>query len=331
MRPSTSSHDTATPRRSDGSEQRMQRHAGRARTFSTGLGLMSIGLGLAELLAPGRVSRRAGMFGNGSSRAILRAFGVREIANGVAILASRRRSPWLWARVGGDLLDLALLNRSLFGRSQSRPRLGMSIAAIVGITALDALAAQRSRRSEQHAGAGPDARMVKAVVTIRRPVEEVYAYFRELSNLPRFMRHIESVEERSDGTTHWAVRGPGKRMFEWDAEIVKERPNEILSWRSRPGGDVDTDGVVRFVPAPGGRGTEVHAKIRYHAPGGRVGAMIAKLFGREPGQQARGDLRRLKQVLETGDVMRSDASIHEGMHAARPPRIEEHTMQEMGR
>lgn len=272
MRPSTSSHDTSTTRGPDGNAQHLQRHAGPARTISTALGWLSIGLGLAELLAPGRVTGRAGMLGD---HRLTRALGLSGIAAGVAILAARRR--------------------------------------------------------KQHAGAGPHASVVNATVTIRRPVEDVYAYFRELSNLPRFMQHIESVDEFSDGTTHWAVRGPGKRMFEWDAEIVKERPGEILSWRSLPGGDVEADGVVRFVPAPGDRGTEVHAKIRYHAPGGRVGAMIAKLFGREPGQQARGDLRRLKQVLETGDVMRSDASIHEGIHAAQPPRIERHDAQEIGR
>ena len=256
----------------DGDPRHLQRPSGRARTISTGLGLLTIGFGLAELIAPGRMTRRTGVV---LDRRLMRAFGLSGIAAGVAMLAARRR--------------------------------------------------------ETHAGAGPDARVVNASVTIRRPVEEVYAYFRDLSNLPNFMRHIESVEERSDRMTHWAVRGPGKRTFEWDAEIVKERPNEIIAWRSLPGGDIENDGVVRFVAAPGDRGTEVHAKIRYRAPGGRVGAMIATLFGREPGQQAFGDLRRLKQVMETGEVMRSDASIHEGMHAARPPSSDENYVQEMGR
>jgi uncharacterized membrane protein len=260
MRTSTSSHNA----------QHLQRHSGRARTISTGLGVLSIGLGLVELLAPGRLSRRVGVTRRG-----MRLLGLGGVAAGVVMLASRRSAP--------------------------------------------------------HLGAGPNAPVVNTVVTIRRPVQDVYAYFRDFSNLARFMQHIESVEERSDRITHWAVRGPGGRTFEWDAEIVKERPGEMLAWRSLPGGDVEADGVVRFVPAPGERGTEVHAKIRYHAPGGRVGAMIAKLFGREPGQQARGDLRRLKQVLETGGVMRSDASIHEGMHAAQPARIEQHHTQEIGR
>lgn len=303
------------PRRRDGDAHSLQRRSG---AISTGLGLLGIGLGLAELLAPERVSRRVGMRGNGMSRRLLRAMGVREIASGVGLLASRRRSPWLWMRVGGDLLDLALLRAAMGGRRSNDRRLGMALVAIAGVTVVDAVTAKRSGRHEQLHGAGPDARMVTAVVTIRRPVDEVYAFFRDFSNLPSFMKHVVSVEDLGEDISHWVVRGPGGRMFEWDAEIVKERTNEILAWKSLPGGDIENDGVVRFVPAPGDRGTEVHAKIRYRAPGGRVGALIAKLFGREPGQQARGDLRRLKQVLETGDVVRSDASIHRGMHAARP-------------
>jgi uncharacterized membrane protein len=323
MRRETISHEFPSTRRSDAGADlptsgRLKRRSARTRPISTGLGWLSIGLGLAELVAPGRLGHRIGMRDDLASRRLLRAMGLREIATGVGILSSRRRWPWLWLRVGGDIVDLALIQRSRMMCTKERARLRMALGAIAGVAAVDAVVAQRSRRSERMIGAGPHARLVKAVVTIRRAPDEVYGFFRELSNLPLFMKHLESVEEQDERISHWVVRGPAGSTFEWDAEIVKERPGEMLSWRSLAGGDIKADGVVRFTLAPGGRGTEVHAKIRYRAPGGRLGAAIAKLFGREPGQQALGDLQRLKQVLETGDLVRSDASIHTGMHAARP-------------
>jgi uncharacterized membrane protein len=106
---------------------------------------------------------------------------------------------------------------------------------------------------------------------------------------------------------------------EWDAEITEDRANELIAWRSLPGAEVDNVGRVRFVPAPGGRGTEVHVELSYRPPAGVLGATFAKLFGEAPEQQIEGDLRRLKQVLETGEVVHSDASIHRGAHSARPP------------
>ena len=243
--------------------------------------------------------------------------GLRELACGVGLLASRRRGPWLWLRVGGDVVDLAVLRAWRASWRNDGLRLTGSMAAVAGIAVLDAVAA----RGVTRLGREPIA--TTAVTTIARVPEEVYRFWRDLRNLPRFMAHLASVEPIDDVRSHWKAIGPGGISVEWDAEITEDRLGEAIAWRSLPGADVDNSGVVRFVPAPGGRGTEIHVKMRYAAPGGRIGRAIAKLLGREPGQQARSDLRRLKQVLETGGVVHSDASIHAGPHPARPPSPDE--------
>ena len=134
------------------------------------------------------------------------------------------------------------------------------------------------------------------------------------------MRHLASVTTIDEKRSRWVVKGPADLRVEWIAEIVADRVNEAIIWRSIQGADVDNSGSVQFVRAPGGRGTEVWVEIAYNAPGGRLGAAVAKLFGKEPSQQVQGELRRLKQLHETGEVVHSDASIHRGLHPARPTR-----------
>lgn len=158
---------------------------------------------------------------------------------------------------------------------------------------------------------------VTVALTINVSRERVYAFWRDLTNLPRFMTHLESVELR-DPHPHFKARLPAGIRLEWDAELTADRPNERIQWRSLPGADVENHGMVRFLPAPGNRGTEVHVMFSYEPPAGAVGAAFVKLFGKLPAQQIRADLRRLKQILETGDCVRSDASIHHGPHPAQP-------------
>lgn len=145
-------------------------------------------------------------------------------------------------------------------------------------------------------------------VTIRRPREEVYQFWRDLENLPRFMHHVLAVTSVGQGRSHWTVSAPGGTV-EWDAEIVQEQPNERLAWRSLPSSDVRHEGSVEFRVAPADRGTEVKVTLQYEPPVGSLGAMVAKLFGEEPEQQLRDDLRRFKQVMETGEVVLSDGSL----------------------
>lgn len=161
---------------------------------------------------------------------------------------------------------------------------------------------------------------VAKAVTIRRPRSEVFSYWRDLEHLAQFMHHVESVVALSDRRSHWVVAAPGGPL-EWDADIVGERAGELLSWRSLEGSEVMNEGTVRFKDAPADRGTEVHVELSYDAPAGKVGAAIAKLFGEEPGQQLTDDLRRFKQVMETGEVVLSEGSLEgagEGASHERP-------------
>ena len=299
------------------SSEKLPGRGRRTQRLTDGLALFSVGLGLAELLAPGSVTRLVGVRDDRSVRRTLIAMGLRELACGVGLLASRRRTPWLWLRVAGDVVDLAVLRGWRGSWRNDGLRVTEAMAAVAGVAVLDLVAARNVTRAAREPIA------TNAVITVARVPEEVYWFWRELRNLPRFMVHLASVEPLDTLRSHWKAIGPGGITVEWDAEIVEDRLGEAIAWRSLPGADVDNSGVVRFVPAPGGRGTEIHVKLRYAAPGGRVGRALAKLLGREPGQQARGDLRRLKQVLETGGVVHSDASIHRGPHPARPPSPEE--------
>lgn len=253
------------------------------------------------------------------NRRTLRAFGLREIANGVAILAQPRQSGWLWTRVGGDLLDLAFLGNNLRDDHARPQRLAAAAAAVAGVTALDVLCGQRLAQDhdddrEQHrdgrAGA-PWSRdiHVRQSVAINRPADEIFAFWRDFSNLPRFMNHLERVEVTDSRRSHWVAQAPAGSVVEWDAEVTDERPNDSIAWHSQEGADVENSGEVRFERAPGGRGTLVRVEMRYRPPGGMVGAMVAKLFREEPRQQVRDDLRRLKQVLETGEVTVAEGSL----------------------
>jgi uncharacterized membrane protein len=143
---------------------------------------------------------------------------------------------------------------------------------------------------------------VEKSVTINKSPAELYRFWRNFENLPRFMNHLEAVQVTGENRSHWVAKAPAGRTVEWDAEIYNEKENELIAWRSLEGADVNSAGSVRFQAAPGGRGTEVRVVLKYDPPGGIVGANVAKLFGEEPAQQIEEDLRRFKQVMETGET-----------------------------
>lgn len=149
---------------------------------------------------------------------------------------------------------------------------------------------------------------LSATTTIRKPVQEVYTFWRRLENLPTFMTRLEEVRLTGEQTSHWRATAPFGRTVEWDAETTEDSSPTKISWRSLPGADVPNEGSVWFVEAPADQGTEVHVVMSYDVPGGAIGAAIARFFGEEPHQQLDDDLRRLKQVLETGEVVRSDGA-----------------------
>ena len=145
-------------------------------------------------------------------------------------------------------------------------------------------------------------------VRVERPVAEVWRFWRRLKNLPRFMTHLDRVAETSERQSHWVAAGPAGLAVEWDAEIINEVENQILAWRSLPGSDVVTAGSVNFDAVRGGRSTQVRVHLQYAPPAGKAGAFIASLFGREPSQTIREDLRRFKQLLEAGEIPRATAT-----------------------
>jgi uncharacterized membrane protein len=146
---------------------------------------------------------------------------------------------------------------------------------------------------------------VRESIRLERPVNEVYSFWRQLENLPRILTHLEHVEELGDGRSHWVARGPAGLGVEWDAEIINEVENKVIAWRSLPESDVVTAGSVTFKSIRGGGATELCIHLQYSPPAGRAGAFLATIFGREPHQTIREDLRRLKQVLEAGEIPRT--------------------------
>lgn len=148
-------------------------------------------------------------------------------------------------------------------------------------------------------------------VTINKPRAELYAFWRDFSNLPQFMKEVEAISEDADGTTRWTVRAPAGRTVELETEIVEDRQDELIAWRSTDNSDIDTEGRVTFRDAPGGRGTEVEAIIAYKPPAGELGRIIAKLFQHEPEIQGRRELRRFKMLMETGEVADPRHSLQE--------------------
>jgi uncharacterized membrane protein len=143
---------------------------------------------------------------------------------------------------------------------------------------------------------------VREAIRLERPIEEVYAYWRRLENLPRVMSHLESVEERPDGKSHWVACGPGGVRVEWNADIINEVPNQVIGWKSDADSDIQTAGSVNFDRIRGGRGTQLTVHLQYAAPGGAAASSLAALFHQSPAQTIREDLRRFKQVMEAGEV-----------------------------
>jgi uncharacterized membrane protein len=269
------------------------------------LGAFSLALGAGELFAPRLVAAVAGIRRGPLHRLVLRALGLRELATGVGIFATTDPAPLIWARAGGDAIDLWLLRKALKSGRNGRVRVAFALLVVAGVAAADVAAAVRSTRAGM---AGADRLEDESAVTVNRPVDEVFAFWRQLDRLPSFMANVQSVELVGPDRSHWRAVGPAGRALEWDAEITAERPGELIAWRSVPGSDVDASGEVRFRPAPGERGTEVVARMRYAAPGGRYGVAAARLLGESPPYQLREDLRRFKQVMETGSVVLSEGA-----------------------
>lgn len=241
------------------------------------LGWFSVALGVAELMAPRTVARLIGVAPTANACSVLRAYGARELGNGLAILAQPERSAWLWARVAGDAVDLATLSRAVGQESTSRGRTLAATLMVLGVTALDVVAAQQltlieeedevrsGRRSPRPAES--TVRVAEAV-TINHPLEQVKERWAQLDSLPESLRSLGKLQGEN-------------------------------------GEHADARGAVEFRAAPAGRGTEIRVELEY-APRGFVGTALANVFGGDPTGQLRQDLRRVKQIFETGEIVLSD-------------------------
>lgn len=274
------------------------------RHLALSLGLFSIALGVAELTAPRTIARLIGIREDDRTLSILRAFGAREISSGLAVLAKPGSPGPLWSRVAGDAIDLAAIGATFRPDGTNPQRAAAAAASVIGVTMLDVLCARQLAASGDSSAARQVS--VRETITINKPIEQVYGFWRSLENLPRFMQHLERVDVVDSRRSHWRARGPAGIPVEWDAEIVDERDQELLAWQSVPGSRLSHHGMVRFRHAPGARGTEVRIHLEYTPPAGALGRSIGWLFGRNPEQQVQEDLRRFKQLLETGEITQSD-------------------------
>jgi len=209
-----------------------------------------------------------------------------SIAAGAGLAAyglSRLKSTgWLYAGFGA-----LLLRRGVTAHCDLYEAVGINTAGVAG----DTRAALRGSRGVN----------VLETVTIDRPIQHLYRFWRNLENLPQFMRHLESVEKVTDTISHWRAKGPAGTIVEWDAEIFNEIPDKLIAWWSLEGADVVSAGSVNFDADSSGR-TRVTVHLQYNPPGGRVGAALARLLGADAETEIREDLRRFKDLLEAGEV-----------------------------
>ena len=214
---------------------------------------------------------------------------------GLAVYGLSRRS------LGGVLLAIlggALIRRGVTGHCELYENLGIN---------------SRQLRSETGVPGNKGIKVVKSI-TVNRPREEVYRYWRNLENLPRFMEHVESVREIDNRRSVWVVRGPMGKDIEWTAEIITDRANELISWQSLPGAEVQNAGSVWFESINGDAATEVKVSIQYQPPAGIVGATVARILGEAPEQQIENDLTKFKSLLEGGSG--NPAPMTGSIHAA---------------
>jgi uncharacterized membrane protein len=211
-----------------------------------------------------------------------------------------------WASIisGGAMALYGLTRGNLGGMALALVGGGLIYRGATGHCGLYERLGVNTARAKSRAASIPGERGIKVEksITVNRQPEELYRFWRNFENLPKFMSHLESVRVTGDRRSHWVAKAPAGASVEWDAEIINEKENEMIAWRSLEGADVDNAGSVHFTRATGGRGTEVRVVLEYDPPGGALGALFAKVFGQAPDQQIQEDLRRFKQVMEAGET-----------------------------
>jgi uncharacterized membrane protein len=293
------------------SELRSDEDSPPSTTLAKGLGMFSLALGAAELAVPRLLARGIGIEPSAMTSAITRAFGAREIVAGIGVLLAPRSPFPLWGRVAGDVLDLAMLGVAST-RTKNKGRIAGAIAGVAAVTFLDVMASVKAHKTAVRAN-----HPVMFSVTIGKPARAVYEMFRDFARLPEFMDYLESVTELDSKRSRWVAKpfGLGKTV-EWEAEITDDVPGTVIAWQSVEGESIQTKGRVTFAEAPGNPdATEVRVEMQLGVKFLGPSNAIAKFFSKP---QIKGDLRRFKQVMETGEVLLSDATVTKKPHPAQP-------------
>ena len=211
-----------------------------------------------------------------------------------------------WASaIGGTLLLVqGLRARSLGGIALALAGGGLIYRGVSGHSfayqalRIDTVGKHRSA-ADQHVHNG---RLIKHVAVVERPARELYDYWRNVENAPRFMQGVEAVTKTGSNRSHWTSGGPFGTSFEWDSEVFQDDPGRMFAWKTLPGADVAHAGAIRFEPNTGGRGTLVTVEINYEPPAGALGLTVAKLIGQDPDSMTKENLRRFKQLMEAGEI-----------------------------
>ena len=251
---------------------------------------------------------------SGDSTNVARPERVASVALGAALitLALRRRDA---TGAAAALLGGVLVHRGATGNCMVYRALGVSTGsadAVLGTPRSDVTSRAATVNARK-------AIKVERSVSVMRPRAELYAFWRDFENLPRFMEHLVSVTSDIGTRSHWVAKAPGGGTVEWDAELVNDVPGEIVAWKSVGESEVPNAGAVNFSDAPEGRGTIVKVTLDYEPPGGRVGNLIARLFGEDPDRQVREDLRKFKQLMEVGEITTSARRVEDSAYVGSTP------------
>lgn len=217
---------------------------------------------------------------------------------------------WGYIASGALLLGLGtyLLFQGARGREVSLPFMSGGESGSSGIS-MESMGRGKRKMGEMMKGRRDTPGVqVREQVTVNRTVGDLYRFWRNVENLPRVMSYLEDVTKMGDRRSRWVAKGPAGQKIEWEAEITDARENELVAWRSLEGSEVPNEGSVRFSRSPDGSGTVVDVALTYHPPGGKAGATVAKLFGREPAQEIRRDLERFKERVESGNLILATGS-----------------------
>lgn len=265
--------------------RRKRSAAGEPEALARGLGWFSMGVGLARIFAPRAVARLLGVPLPSSLTLLI---GLRELACGAGLLTQQQPSTWLRARLAGDAMDLGVLALGAALPGTRVRHIAASAAVVAGVTALDLFCSRALARGGRRAPPRHEA----LAMDVDLPPEALYTFWRDFSNLPRIMPHLESVQVLDERHSHWVAAGPSGTRVEWDTEVIDDRPGVCLAWRSVEGSPVFSAGSVQFAPLGGG-GSRLRVEILSEMTPASVGEAVGELFGRDAAHRARIDLREL--------------------------------------